>query len=49
MQPGDAERERDAEQASTADVPNKETGVGIGAGESSSFEPEEDPESGGEN
>ncbi len=25
-------------------VPNPETGVGIGAGDESSFEPEEDPE-----
>ena len=33
--PGDAP-------AGTDDVPNKETGVGIGAGEASSFEPEED-------
>ncbi|WP_258724582.1 hypothetical protein [Cellulomonas sp. NS3] len=28
----------------TGDVPNPETGVGIGAGEPSGFEPEEDPE-----
>lgn len=26
-------------------VPNPETGVGMGAGEPSTFEPEEDPES----
>jgi hypothetical protein len=30
--------------ATTGDVPNPETGVGIGAGEPSGFEPEEDPE-----
>lgn len=29
----------------SSDVPNPETGVGIGAGEPSGFEPEEDPES----
>ncbi|MGW6130408.1 hypothetical protein ACWFNE_10315 [Cellulomonas sp. NPDC055163] len=28
----------------TGDVPNPETGVGIGAGEPSGFEPEEDPD-----
>lgn len=27
----------------SSDVPNPETGVGIGAGEPSGFEPEEDP------
>jgi hypothetical protein len=30
--------------ASGDEVPNPETGVGIGMGEESSFEPEEDPE-----
>lgn len=29
----------------TGEVPNPETGAGIGAGEPSTFEPEEDPES----
>jgi hypothetical protein len=29
----------------SSDIPNPETGVGIGAGEPSGFEPEEDPES----
>jgi len=29
----------------TGEVPNTETGAGMGAGEPSSFEPEEDPES----
>jgi hypothetical protein len=28
----------------TGEVPNPETGAGIGAGEPSTFEPEEDPE-----
>lgn len=28
----------------TVDAPNEETGVGIGAGTPSTFEPEEDPE-----
>lgn len=30
--------------AQESTVPNPETGVGIGAGDESSFEPEEDPE-----
>ena len=29
----------------SGEVPNPETGAGIGAGEPSTFEPEEDPES----
>jgi hypothetical protein len=31
-------------EGATGDVPNPETGVGLGAGEQTSFEPEEDPE-----
>ncbi len=33
------------DQNPTGEVPNPETGAGIGAGEPSTFEPEEDPES----
>jgi hypothetical protein len=40
--PDDAPRDSDVP---PGEVPNTETGAGLGAGEPSTFEPEEDPES----
>jgi hypothetical protein len=33
-----------ADESTATDAPNPETGVGLGAGEPNTFEPEEDPE-----
>ena len=43
--PGEADQGDRADQggAETSDLPNPETGVGLGASGESSFEPEEDP------